>query len=86
MILCKSCNKKWENVDERNPFPKFCIKCYSVDIINLSRQERIAKRKAEKESQIAEKKEKEERLRRRLRRDVLKARELKNRYSRTKRK
>ncbi len=84
IFLCKSCRRKWENIDDRNPSPSFCSNCYSEDIINLSKQERLLKRKDEKESEIRENKVKQEKLRRKLRRDVLKARELKNRYSRSK--
>lgn len=81
-FLCKGCHKKWRQ--EGMVGPKFCGSCYSEEIINLSREERVRKVKEEKESKAREKKERMERLRRQIKRDELKKRQLKRRYSRMK--
>lgn len=81
-FLCKNCKKKWKNTDKKVVI--CCCECYSSDIINLTKQERISKSKEDIEGKNRERKIELELLKRKLRRKAKKARALKNRYSRSK--
>jgi protein-arginine kinase activator protein McsA len=81
-FLCKECKMKWKQ--EGMIDPKFCSECYSQDILNLSKEERVRETKNEKESKAREKREHTERMKKKLRHEELKARQRKLRYSRMK--
>jgi hypothetical protein len=81
-FLCKECKRKWFQKDMIDP--KFCSECYSEDILNLSREERVKRTKEDTESRAREKREHTERMKKKLRHEELKARQRKLRYSRMK--
>jgi DNA-directed RNA polymerase subunit RPC12/RpoP len=78
--LCKRCKKKWKA--DRKGLYFFCERCYGRDVVNLSREERIKKRKAETEEKNRKMNELAKLMAKKRRMEVARNWEKKNRYFR----
>ena len=79
--ICRDCKKRWASEPRQSVF---CPRCYGRDILNLSREERVRKSKAEAESRNRKKKEMAALLLRQKRREEDRSWEKKNRFYRGK--
>jgi len=79
--VCRDCRKKWKGAPERS-ITTHCPECYSGSIINLSAKERFEKRKQKELERKAAKKETFEEYLKIMKREAIRNRERKMRYSR----
>jgi hypothetical protein len=78
--LCKVCKNRW--TADRKGIYFYCERCYGRDVVNLSREERIFKRKAETEEKNRKMNELAKLIAKKRRMEVDRNWEKKNRYFR----
>ena len=80
--LCKGCKNRW--TADRKGIYFYCEKCFGRDVVNLSREERIKKRKAQTEEKNRRMNELAKLMAKKRRMEVDRNWEKKNRYFRGK--